>query len=63
VRPDASKISIKAAVEERFGVSVEKVHTVKRGPKSVRIGRTIGKTPGFKKALVRVAPGQAIDLT
>lgn len=62
VRADASKIAIKGAVEERFGVSVERVRTITRGPKSVRIGRIVGKTPGFKKALVRVRPGQTLDL-
>ena len=59
----ASKISIKQAVEERYGVSVERVRTAAPRSKSVRIGRSAGRTPGFKKAIVRLSPGQTIDLT
>jgi ribosomal protein L23 len=31
-------------------------------PKKRRVGRTIGKKPGYKKAIVGIAKGQKIEL-
>ena len=63
VRPDASKITGRRAVEERYGVSVEKVRMLYRRSKAIRLGRINGRTPGFKKAMVRVKEGQSIEFT
>lgn len=56
VAKDANKIEIKKAVENIFGVSVEKVNTaiVKGKPKSqnTKSGRVVGKTSDYKKAIV-----------
>ena len=59
----ASKIEIKKSVEHLFKVDVESVKTLKVKPK-VRLTRNgLSKKSGFKKAYVRLAAGQDIDLT
>lgn len=58
----ASKIDIKSAVEELFGVKVLKVNTATRkgGSRRFRYGTVeAGET---KRAMVRVAEGQTIEL-
>ncbi len=61
---DANKLDIKRAVEELFGVHVEKVNTLRRKGKQKR-ERTMryGRTPGFKRAIVTLKDGDSIDLT
>ncbi len=61
---DANKVEIKRAVEELFGVSVEKVNTLRRKGKRKR-ERTMryGRTAGFKRAVVTLKAGDSIDLT
>ena len=49
---DANKIEIKKAIEEIFGVKVEKVNTIRMEGKMKRQGRTQGRTPEVKKAIV-----------
>jgi large subunit ribosomal protein L23 len=52
VAGDATKIDIARAVEQKFGVKVEKVNTVSvRGHKR-RMGRYEGMTSSWKKAIV-----------
>ena len=63
VGPDDTKGVIRRAVEERYGVSVRRVRILAARPKSVRIGRIRGETPGFKKAMVKVAVGQSIEFS
>ena len=51
----ANKTEIKKAVEEIFGVTVEKVTTANFNGKSKRTGRyPLGKTPQYKKAVVKL---------
>ena len=59
---DANRIEIKLAVEEIFDVKVKKVNTLKQRGKRKRIGRSIGFTSGFKKAVVTLQPGYKIDV-
>jgi large subunit ribosomal protein L23 len=65
VDKDANKIEIKNAVEKMYGVTVEKVATIKYNGKSksrYTKSRVItGRTPSFKKAIVTVAEGDVID--
>ena len=49
---DANKVEIKKAVEEIFGVKVEKVNTVRTLGKIKRQGKFSGRTPEIKKAYV-----------
>ena len=52
VAVDANKSEIKKAVEEIFGVKVEKVNTLRTLGKIKRQGRHSGRTPEIKKAYV-----------
>ena len=49
---DANKIEIAKAVEELFGVKVDKVNTIRTQGKKKRQGYTQGTTPEVKKAIV-----------
>ena len=52
VAVDANKTQVKLAVEEIFGVEVEKVHIMNVNGKMKRMGRYIGRTAASKKAIV-----------
>ncbi len=54
----ANKIEIGRAVEKLFGVKVVEVRTARVRGKTRRMGRLLGKQPDWKKAWVRLAPGQ-----
>ena len=54
VAKDANKIEIKNAVEEIFGVQVEKVTTMRMLGKIKRMGAHSGKRPDWKKAIVKL---------
>ena len=54
VSKDANKVEIKKAVEEIFGVTVEKVTTVRVLGKVKRMGATSGKRADWKKAIVKL---------
>ena len=51
---DANKIEIKKAVEEIFGVKVEKVNTIRMDGKEKRMGVHIGRRANWKKAMVKL---------
>jgi large subunit ribosomal protein L23 len=61
VRRDATKPDIKAAVELMFEVKVADVNVVNVAGKKKRFGQRLGRRQDFKKAYVRLAPGQKID--
>jgi large subunit ribosomal protein L23 len=62
VHPKANKIEIRRAVEEAFKVKVVDVNVVNRRPeKRVRNRRAI-HVPGWRKAYVKLAPGEKIEL-
>lgn len=48
----ANKTQVRQAVEEIFGVSVDKVNVMNVSGKTKRMGRTLGKTSSYKKAIV-----------
>ena len=61
VHPKAHKTQIRQAVEEVFNVTVLSVNIAKMPAKPKRRGMTQGTRPGWKKAVVTVAPGQQIE--
>jgi large subunit ribosomal protein L23 len=61
VDPHANKIEIKRAVESLFKKKVVSVRTVNIEGKYRRLGRNLGKKPNWKKAIVRLAPGENIE--
>jgi large subunit ribosomal protein L23 len=62
VRPDANKVEIRTAVETVFNVKVADVRTMNYEGKMKRMGRHQGRRPGWKKAVVTLAPGHTIEL-
>ena len=54
VNPKATKIDIKNAVEKLFEVKVLKVNTMNVSGKQKRMGRYVGKTSDWKKAIVTI---------
>ena len=54
----ANKIEIRRAVETLFKVKVAHVRTQQVQGKEKRVGRFTGRRPDWKKAYVRLAPGQ-----
>ena len=61
VRTDADKAEIRQAVELMFEVKVDDVQVVRVKGKIKRFGLTPGRRSDWKKAYVRLAPGQEID--
>jgi large subunit ribosomal protein L23 len=58
----AAKPEIKAAVESLFDVKVIGISTMNPPRRSRRVGRFSGKRAQVKKAVVRLAEGNAIQL-
>ena len=59
---DANKIEIREAVQQLFDVKVKSVNTLRvRGKWRIR-GRSIGKTPNWKKAVVVLGEGDMINI-
>lgn len=58
----ATKIQIRQAVEQIFKVKVQAVNTMRYGGKLKRMGRTQGRRSDWKKAVVTLKPGEAIEL-
>ncbi|MGI6733754.1 MAG: 50S ribosomal protein L23 [Anaerovoracaceae bacterium] len=52
VAVDANKTQVKQAVEEIFGVDVERVNIMNVKGKLKRMGRNVGRTAASKKAIV-----------
>lgn len=65
VAGSANKITIARAVEKKFNVTVLDVRTMRHKGKSksqlTRKGRFAGRTPGWKKAIVRLKEGDKIE--
>ena len=61
VAKDANKIEIRHAVEKMWNVQVVSVHTQIMPSREKRVGRFVGRRSPWKKAIVTLAPGQAIE--
>lgn len=62
VSRDATKLEVRKAVEKLFEVEVENVQLLNTPGKSKGFRMIAGRRPGWKKAYVRLAEGQSIDL-
>lgn len=60
---NATKPEIRAAVEGLFGVKVDGVNTLRQVGKKKQFRGRMGRTSDFKKALIRLADGESIDIT
>lgn len=61
VDPRANKHEIRQAVEQLFQVKVVDVRTMRMPRKTRRVGRFAGRKTAWKKAIVKLAEGQAIE--
>jgi len=61
VDPRVNRAQVKEAVETLFKVDVVWVNVLNVQGKPKRMGRSVGKRPDRKKAIVQLAPGQKID--
>ncbi|MGC1401940.1 MAG: 50S ribosomal protein L23 [Thermodesulfobacteriota bacterium] len=57
----ANRTEVKTAIQTLFKVKVERVNLMQQEGKKKRVGKKIGRTADWKKALVRLAPGEAIE--
>ncbi|KOY85510.1 50S ribosomal protein L23 [bacterium 336/3] len=62
----ANKVEISKAVEKLYGVNVESVNTIRYAGKAktryTKAAIMSGRTPAFKKAIVRLVAGDFIDV-
>jgi len=61
VHHKATKDDVKKAVERFFNVKVADVRTLINHGKARRVGQSIGRNSNWKKAIVTLKEGQAID--
>ena len=61
VARDANKIEIKHAIESLFRVKVLQVRTFAVKGKEKRVGRFVGRTPNWKKAVATLKEGDSIE--
>lgn len=61
VDPRATKHDVQRAVERFFEVKVVEVRTMRMSRKTRRVGRFEGHKREWKKAIVKLAPGQTIE--
>jgi large subunit ribosomal protein L23 len=62
VHPDANKTEIRQAVETIWGVRVVSVNTINRKGKTKRYRYTQGKRSDTKRAVVKLAAGDRIEI-
>lgn len=62
VAKSANKTQIADAIENAFNVKVADVRTLNTKAKDKRVGRYTGKTKTYKKAIVTLADGYAIEI-
>ncbi|MGZ5325031.1 MAG: 50S ribosomal protein L23 [Solirubrobacterales bacterium] len=58
----AHKTQVRHAVEEIFGVHVDSVRVSRVRAKPKRRGLSAGRSRSWKKAIVKLAPGERIEL-
>ena len=63
VLKSASKKQVKNAVEVMFGVEVDSVHVLNVKGKQKRVGKTLGQRSDWKKAYVKLKPGNDIEFS
>lgn len=61
VDPRANRIEIRRAVEQIFKVKVDDIRTISVTGKIKRRGRILGKRRDWKKAIVKLMPGERIE--
>jgi large subunit ribosomal protein L23 len=62
VEKNAGKQEIKKAIQNLYGVAVERVNVIKIPGKLRRVGKNQGYKQGYKKAIVKLFPGEKIEI-
>ena len=62
VSKSANKTQIADAIESAFNVKVKNIRTLNTKAKDKRVGRYTGQTKTYKKAIVTLADGYAIEI-
>ncbi|MDX8410105.1 MAG: 50S ribosomal protein L23 [Mariprofundales bacterium] len=62
VAPDASKVDIRQAIERIFDVHVDRLQVMNMHGKPKRRGAHAGHRSGYRKAVVRLIEGDAIEV-
>ena len=60
--PTPTSWQIRQAIETLFGVKVTGVWTSNQRGKEKRVGKSIGRRPHWKKAIVKLADGDTIEI-
>ncbi len=63
VKDIANKTQVKREIEEIYKVNVVSVRMLRVPSKKRRVGRIEGVRQGYKKAIVKIKPGERIDIT
>ena len=63
VQKQATKKQVKNAVEIMFGVEVDSVQVLNVKGKQKKVGRTVGQRSDWKKAYVKLKPGNDIEFS
>jgi large subunit ribosomal protein L23 len=58
----ANKHQVKKAVQDHYGVAVDRVTVINIPRKARRVGRSQGFKTGYRKAIVKLAPGEKIEI-
>lgn len=62
VNMKTTKVEVRKAIKELYGVEVESVNTIIRKGKPIRFGKTTGVRSDEKIAIVKVKAGQSINV-
>ena len=62
VHVDANKLEIRQAIQTLFGVRVTGVWTSNHRGKDKRMGKSVGRKPHWKRAIVKLAEGDKIEI-
>lgn len=62
VAKGTNKTAIRQAIEEIYNIKPVSVNVVNVHPKTKRVGKYVGKTSAYKKAIVKLPEGQDIEL-
>lgn len=57
----ANRLEIKSAIEKIFNVNIDNVRTIQVKGKRKQRGRISGRRRNWKKAIVKLMPGESID--
>ena len=62
IQKRANKELVKQALHKLYGVKAEKVRVLNVPSRMKRLRMDYSRVPGWKKAIVTLAPGQSLDL-